>query len=31
VIRSEIPGGKIDVSFSSAEEAQAFAASLTQK
>jgi preprotein translocase subunit SecD len=31
VIRSEIPGGKIDVSFSSAEEAQKFAASLSQK
>jgi preprotein translocase subunit SecD len=31
VIRSEIPGGKIDVSFSSAEKAQAFAASLSHK
>jgi preprotein translocase subunit SecD len=31
VVRSEIPGGKIDVSFSSAEEAQKFAASLSHK
>jgi preprotein translocase subunit SecD len=31
VIRSEIPGGKIDVSFSSAEEARAFSASLSHK
>jgi preprotein translocase subunit SecD len=31
VIRTEIPLGKIDVSFSSAEEAQKFAASVSQK
>lgn len=31
VIRTEIPSGKIDVSFSSAEEAQKFAASWSQK
>jgi preprotein translocase subunit SecD len=31
VIRSEIPGGKIDLSFPSAEEAQAFATSLSHK
>jgi preprotein translocase subunit SecD len=31
VIRSEIPGGKIAVSFSSSEEAQAFADKLSQK
>ena len=30
-VRSEIPGGKIDVSFSSPEDAQAFAASLSEK
>ncbi len=31
VVRSEIPGGKIDVSFSSAEDARAFAAKLVKK
>ena len=31
VIRAEIPGGQIEVHFSSPEEAQAFAASLSQK
>jgi len=31
VVRSEIAGGKIDVSFSSAEDAQEFAAKLSQK
>ena len=31
VIRTEIPGGKIEVHFSSPEEARAFAASLSQK